>query len=491
MTHSTPRFWNRLWVRLSIYFSSFALLSALLLTIAARLLVTDTVRQSILPEELQAPGGIVDTLGNYYEMQGSWEGVEEIMRGAQATFRLWSRRLVLAIVDVDDNPVYVSTPRPGRADTTTNATADNNSQNSDLMAGHRAPIRLPIEGDGTIVGYLLVRVRSPIPSETISSDLFQRLSRYLVFIAIGGGLLGIVLGVVASRTLTAPLTELATAARAIGAGNLHQRVPPSGSEEIAAVAAAFNEMAIQLEEAETLRRDLMADVAHELRTPLSVIQGNLRAILDDVYILDKAEVTKLYTQTRLLSRLVNDLHELAQAEAGQLPLNRVPTNLQLLFTESIDLFQPMAEEIGITLQLQITSMLPTLPVDAARLRQVLHNLLANALRHTPAGGTVTLQTSTDAEQIIIAIRDSGDGIMPEHLPHIFDRFYRTDRARSRDTGGTGLGLAIVRAIVQVHGGEVHAQSEGIGKGSTFTVTLPIAEELPNIKSRFAPALQTQ
>jgi signal transduction histidine kinase len=252
-------------------------------------------------------------------------------------------------------------------------------------------------------------------------------------------------------------------------------VAHEGTDEVAAVALAFNEMADQLQAAETLRRNLMADVAHELRTPLSVLQGNLRAILDDVYPLDKSEVTRLYTQSRLLSRLVNDLHELAQAEAGQLSLNLTPTDLRPLLRETIEIFTPMAEDDAITLQAQLATTLPAVPVDAVRLRQVLHNLLANALRHTPAGGTVTVASAATAAALTITIRDSGEGIAPEHLPHLFDRFYRADRARARDTGGAGLGLAIVRAIVQAHGGTVTAHSAGMGQGSTFVVTLPLVQ----------------
>lgn len=471
-----------MWVRLSLYFSGVALLSALLLVIAARLLVTDTVRQSLLPEQLQAPGGIVDTLGEYYQTHDSWAGVDNLMQGAQATFRIWSRGLDLAIVDANDNPVYMLSQRslaagppanrPGAAGQMGGSHQGNGPQ-SGPMGRRNAPIRLPIRSSGEIVGYLEARAMSMTTGDNTTRDLFQLLSRYLLFVAFGGGLLGVVFGIAAGRNLTTPLTELAAAARAIGAGNLRQRVPLRGTEEVAAVATAFNEMATQLEEAETLRRNLMADVAHELRTPLSVLQGNLRAILDDVYAMDKGEVTKLYTQTRLLSRLVNDLHELAQAEAGKLPLNLLLTDLRPLLQETVELFVPMAEDGEITLQTDLAPTLPAVAVDAVRLRQVLHNLLGNALRHTPAGGRVLLQSGVDAQRVTITIQDNGEGIDPEHLPHLFDRFYRVDRARARDTGGAGLGLAIARAIVQAHGGDISAHSEGSGRGSRFTITLPL------------------
>ncbi len=489
---------NRLWVRLSIYFGSFALLGVLVLVIVARLLVNDTLRQSFIPAQLQAPDGIVDTLGHYYQTNHSWDGVDNLMDGARATFHLWSGGMDLRLLDRERTPIYQINQRPTgnppmvnpslrdssmgdssmgdspRGNVARGNGSNGNTQTGDASVGRsRNPIQIPIQVDGQTVGYLETRMMMLAAPGNRPLDIFQQLSQYLLLIALGAGVLGAVFSVAASRTLTAPLTQLANAARAIGGGNLNERVAIHGSDEVAAVAIAFNEMAGELQEAETLRRNLMADVAHELRTPLSVLQGNLRAILDDVYPLEKEEITRLYTQTRLLSRLVNDLHELAQAEAGQLSLNLAPTDLRPLLRETIEVFAPMAEDGSISLEAQLAPTLPAVAIDSVRLRQVLHNLLANALRHTPAGGTVSVQSAATADAVTITIRDSGEGIAPEHLPHVFDRFYRADRARARDTGGAGLGLAIVRAIVQAHGGTVSAESAGIGQGSAFTVTLPI------------------
>jgi two-component system OmpR family sensor kinase/two-component system sensor histidine kinase BaeS len=239
-------------------------------------------------------------------------------------------------------------------------------------------------------------------------------------------------------------------------------------------------MAAALEQAETLRRNLIADVAHELRTPLSVLQGNLRAILDDVYPLDKTEVANLYDQTRLLSRLVNDLHDLAQAEAGQLQLRLQPTDMASLVHKAAAAFGPVAEARGVTLTCQAPAELPPMLADSARLTQVLHNLLTNALHFTPAGGTISLSAGQNGKlngqppSLWLSVRDTGEGILPEHLPHVFDRFYRADPARSRATGGSGLGLAIARAIVEAHGGEMSVASDGVpGRGSVFTVHLPL------------------
>jgi len=295
----------------------------------------------------------------------------------------------------------------------------------------------------------------------------------LIAVVATGTLLGIAAGVWMSRRMTAPLVDLAKGTETIGAGDLTYRVKPQGSKEMVALAQSFNVMTARLEEGERLRQNLLADVAHELRTPLTVLQGSLRAILDDVYALDKAEVARLYDQTRHLHRLVSDLHELAQAEARQLPLNLQTTDLVWLVEDAVAIFQPIAEAEEVQFQLNLPSTRVNVAVDQARITQVLQNLLVNALRHTPAGGCITVRMATHTDHVTLAIQDTGDGIEADHLPYLFDRFYRTDSARDRDGGGAGLGLAIVRALVEAHGGQVTAQSAGRGEGSSFTVIVPL------------------
>jgi signal transduction histidine kinase len=302
------------------------------------------------------------------------------------------------------------------------------------------------------------------------------LTRSLISVVMVGSVLGIAAGVWMSRRLTAPLEELAKGTETIGAGDLSYRVKPQGSAEIVALAQSFNGMAGKLEEGERLRQNLLTDVAHELRTPLTVLQGNLRAILDDVYALDKAEVAHLYDQTRHLHRLVSDLHELAQAEARQLPLNLQTTDLVWLVEDAVAIFAPIAEAEELQLQVNLPKIPVMVQVDQARITQVLQNLLVNALRHTPAGGCITVRLTVD-EVVKLIIQDTGEGIDAEHLPYLFDRFYRTDNARDRDHGGAGLGLAIVRALVEAHEGQVAVASAGRGQGSTFTITLPGQSQL--------------
>ncbi len=302
-------------------------------------------------------------------------------------------------------------------------------------------------------------------------ELVAELVRFIVVIT----LIGTTVGILSTRGLIAPLNKLADAATAIGDKDLSQRVEVRGSDEIKTVALAFNEMASQLEQGETLRNNLLNDIAHELRTPLSVIQGNLRAILDDVYELDKAEIARLYDQTRHLSHLIDDLRELAQAEARQLPLHIADVEIVPWVQDLAAIFQPIVEQKNIDLRVEILGQDPIIRADRERLTQVLHNLLNNAIQHTPTGGTITIQVEQRPERCYARISDTGEGIAPDHLPHVFDRFYRADPARSRETGGTGLGLAISRAIVESQNGELNVQSAGIGKGSEFILQLPISK----------------
>jgi len=452
---------NRLWVRMSFTFGSVVVLGLAAIALVAVLTTHAHVRQDMVLDQFQMPGGLVDELGHYYGSHDGWAGVEMLMTGARAMLSRWPVSVSLADVR---GRVVVAARQDGVA----------RQLNQDELA--RA---LPITAAGHVSGYLQV-VPLIVGDGDREQVLVGHLSRDLLLAAVVSSVIGVLLGVVASRNLSAPLNRLAEAARAIGARNLSQRVEVSGSAEVVEVARAFNEMASALEQAEVARRNLVADVAHELRTPLTVLQGNLRAVLDDVYPLDKGEVARLYDQTRLLSHLVNDLRELAQADAGQLSLSRQPTDVANLVSAAVAGFAPIAEAGGVTLRAEVPAGLPPVQADAARMTQVFHELLANALRHTPEGGTVTLRAGSDREAngqpstLWVTVQDTGEGIPAEHLPHVFERFYRLDAARTRSAGGSGLGLAIVRALVEAHGGQISAASDGVsGHGSTFTVRLPI------------------
>ena len=286
-----------------------------------------------------------------------------------------------------------------------------------------------------------------------------------------GAFIGLLTGVLLSRWLAAPLRQLEQGVKAISERRLDYRVPVQGSQEMRSLAQSFNHMAQELAQAESLRRNMLADVTHELRHPVHIVQGNLQAILDGVYPLEMGEIAGLLDQTQHLTALVNDLHELAQAEAHQLPLNRQAIDLTALISNTVEVFQPLAASEDILLEAHLPAQPLIRSLDAERMRQVLQNLLHNALRYTPSGGQVTLDLAERGEWTEIRVQDTGAGIPPELLAHIFDRFYSADPSRSRQQGGSGLGLAIAQAIVQAHGGEIEASSPGEDQGSIFIIRL--------------------
>ncbi len=271
------------------------------------------------------------------------------------------------------------------------------------------------------------------------------------------------------RHLSAPLGDLLDASDRLAQGDYAARVAETGPAEIRSLAQAFNSMATRLQVTDEQRRSLLADVTHELRTPLTVIQGNLEGMLDGVYPPDPAHLASLLEETQLLARLVDDLRTLALAESGALQLKREQVDLAVLIHEMAASFQPQADAGQVSLEVEATGDPPLLSLDPERMRQVLHNLLANALRYTPPGGSIRLRYEILAQerQALISLQDSGSGIPPDDLPHIFDRFYKT-----HDSTGMGLGLPIAKNLVEAHGGSIAAQSLA-GQGTLIQIRLPV------------------
>ncbi|MFN3374634.1 MAG: ATP-binding protein, partial [Chloroflexus sp.] len=280
-------------------------------------------------------------------------------------------------------------------------------------------------------------------------------------------------GILIARRLTRPLQHLAQVAAALGQGHLTARAVVEGPIEVRRVAEAFNEMACELAAANHQRRQMVADIAHELRTPLTVIQGNLRAILDDVYPLTREEIGQIYEATLGLRRLVDDLRELSLADTGQLTLHRQPLDLNQLLGREAELFHELAAAQGVELLVTPDPSLPAVLADSERIAQVVRNLLSNALRYTPAGGNITIASAAERGGALVSVRDTGSGIAPEDVPHVFERFYRADRGRARAHGGSGLGLAIAERIIALHGGQIGVES-ALGKGTRFWFWLPAA-----------------
>ncbi len=290
-------------------------------------------------------------------------------------------------------------------------------------------------------------------------------------------LVAVALGLLFARQISSPIRTLTSAARRLGAGDLDQRVPVRGRrDELGELAEAFNSMAEAVGRQEMLRRRMAVDIAHELRNPLAVIQANLEAMLDGVRPLSAEEVADVHWETQLLARLITDLRDLSLAETGQLPLRKELTDLTVLVRTSVARSSPRAEEKGVRLAVEAAEDLPRADVDPDRVVQVLGNLLDNALRHTlPGGGVmVRLEPGAQRDEVRVTVRDTGPGIPEEHLPNVFERFYRADRARTRTDGGSGIGLAVVKQLVEAHGGRVWAESQP-GEGATFGFVLPAAK----------------
>jgi two-component system OmpR family sensor kinase/two-component system sensor histidine kinase BaeS len=462
---------NRLWVRLTLAFILVILMGVGVVFAVAAWSADNQFRQYLARPDVFARNGLLDDLAEFYEQRGAWDGVAELLRASTAPRghgrgMMMNQRPPLALANARGQIIYDERGLPlGR-------TLNVNERND----------ALPITLNNNVVGYLLGG--GPVMMMTGAPELafLNQLRWSLIIAAFVASSLGIVLGLFISRTIAAPLATLARAARAFAAKDWTQRVPVAHTTHIAEVAEvthAFNDMADSLQQSETLRRNLMADIAHELRTPLTVIQGNLRALLDGVYPLELKEVATLYDETRLLSRLVDDVRELALAEAGQLPLNLQTVDIGALLRATATKFAAVAETQGIALQVTLPPSAPTVRADADRVAQVLQNLVTNALRHTPRGGRITLaveeprgaQGGNLAGLLHVSVSDTGEGIAPDNMPHVFERFYRGDKARARSGGSIGLGLTIAKSLIEAMGGTIGVESKQ-GAGSRFWFTLP-------------------
>ena len=271
----------------------------------------------------------------------------------------------------------------------------------------------------------------------------------------------------AVRRAAVPVGDLIEASERMEAGDFSARVPERGPREVRSLARAFNSMSSRLEELDQQRQSALADVSHELRTPLTVIQGNVEALIDGVYPADREHLDPILEETRLMERLIDDLRTLTLAEAGRLVLHREPTDLRTLLPEVAAGYRSQAEQASVQLIVTVAEAVPVLDLDPARLREVVGNLLANALRHTPSGGSVDLAARLTGDAVEVTVRDTGTGMSPEELGRIFDRFYR-----SPDSPGSGLGLPIARDLVEAHGGAITATSAP-GQGTTIRFTLPM------------------
>jgi len=304
--------------------------------------------------------------------------------------------------------------------------------------------------------------------------MYNEIGRYFILGACLAVVVAIGLTFFLSRRILSPVKALTTAAQQLGKGDFSQRVAISDSSELGELASTFNSMAHDLQRDEQLRRDMVADVAHELRSPLTNVRGYLEAIRDDVVKPSEKTIDSIYDETMLLSRLIDDLQELSLADSGELKLYREDENVSGLIEQAVSAVRSRAEEKGLTISADMAAELSTVNIDFLRIKQVLLNLLENAIVHTPAGGKITVDAAAQGDMVEIGVTDDGEGIPPEELQNIFERFHRVDKSRSRSTGGTGLGLTIARYLVEAHGGKIQVSSEP-GQGSRFFFTVPVSK----------------
>ena len=395
------------------------------------------------------------SLVDYYEQQGSWEGIDTLFAGYTGTLggELWGKDWQMDCVLATADGTIV---------------ADSTGERLGQTLSHRERAwATPIMVDDQQVGLLLL---SPFG---LFGDEPPAIIRGFLLAGLAVGGLSLLVGLALSRSISRPLADLTAATRAVAGGDLGVRVSVRQRGEVRDLAIAFNAMTEELARADELRRNLTADVAHELRTPLSVIRGKLEGVLDGVYPATAEHLEPILEEAGLLIHLVEDLRLLALAEAGQLALEKRAMDVGDLLRDAQVNFGPQASDRGVTLALDLPSELPEITADRRRVSQIVGNLLTNALRHTPAGGRVILSAAIDEGMMQVSVADTGTGIPPEDLPHLFERFWRGEKSRSRTTGGTGLGLAIARHLVEISGGTISVQST-LGEGSIFRFTLPTA-----------------
>lgn len=424
---------------------------ALLAAIVAR--QTELEFDRFVTDRYQAE--LIQEVGDYYAANGSWTGVEGAFRNHGRGGR-GDYNPPLTLLDADGLVVNSTIPGVERGETG----AEDNA--------------VPVEVNGAVVGYVQFAA-APAARDLRQSPeaaFLERVSRAILISAAGAALLALALGAVLAGTISRPVRELTEGTKALAAGDLGHQVPVRTADEIGELARSFNRMSADLAHSNQLRKQMTADIAHDLRTPLSVILGYSEALQDGKLPGTPETYGAMHLQAQHLNRLIEDLRTLSLADAGQLSLQQRPVQTRGLLEHTALACLPQVEARRI--QLEVEGEGATVTVDPDRMVQVLGNLVGNALRHTPDGGRIVLSSNRAGGRVLLSVADSGPGIPTEDLPYIFDRFYRGDKARAAD-GASGLGLAIARSLVEAHGGQLTAENVPSG-GACFTVSLPVEGE---------------
>jgi two-component system sensor histidine kinase BaeS len=466
--------------RLILSFLLIVLLSVSLVVIIARKGAFTEVQAFMFRGGVNASSvnQMVNTLEDYYRSHRSWQGVESLFGNTGGRGQGPGAGAGRSQGAGNAGMGQGQGPRLRMADAQGNVLVDTSGAPASKLSQSEIANAIALQSDGSTVGYLL-----PAGAANFSTlderFLVNRLSQAALtagLIALGISLL---VALFLAYRLAKPVHALTQAARRMADGDLSQRVAVRGEDELAMLGVTFNQMADSLQKASETRRAMTADIAHELRTPLAVQRANLEALQDGIYPLTAENLGSILEQNQVLTRLVDDLRTLALADAGELRLECTYTDYPGLVQRIVDRFESQAVAHQVTLRCDLPDACPEILLDPLRIEQVLGNLISNALRHTPPGGTVDVrvrcQAGAPGGQVQLEVHDSGEGIPPEALGHLFERFYRADSSRSRVVGGTGLGLAIARQLAEAHGGRLEAANHPQG-GAVFTLSLPILPE---------------
>jgi len=404
---------------------------------------------------------LVDSLEYYYEQNGSWQNVDEVFRTGAGR----GRGPRSGISNASEDHILVD--QAGIVQYSLEQTElGNKLSNADLSSA------ISLEVSNTVVGYLLPEGGIPELPDNFEALLLERVNRASLLAALISGGLAVLLALILSAIILKPVRSLTAAAKNMAAGDLSQRVSIPDKGELSMLGEAFNQMSQSLQDAETRRQSLTADIAHELRNPLAIQRAHIEALQDGLYPLDQDNLKLIAAQNHQLTGLVNELRTLALADAGELVLNKRPINLVKVCRETAARFEPQAKSKNIQIIEQCDSETLIVEADKERLQQIHDNIMQNGLRYTPEGGAITLSLHRQEHRAVFEIHNSGPHISEEAMAHLFERFYRGEKARDRASGGTGLGLAIARKLAEGHGGTLSCENHPEG-GVVFRLTLPV------------------
>ena len=471
---------TKLWFKLVLSFALViglgSIIAAFSISRATHTAFSNMVRQG----DLVVAGELAETLGEFYRENGSWQGAEEIVFRPYQHIYLQGRSMG-AMGGMGRNPErgkgwnpqlqslhIVVTDKRGRVVVSTGEYL----KETVIPVDKGIPIK--VEGESEEVGYVFVGSMIGAGLLPFQEEFLKSSTRAIFFSIFSMILIASVVGFFLIRHITSPVKKLTYASKSVAEGNLDAVVSVTQNDELGELAKSFNTMTESLRRAEEWKKQIIADTAHELRTPVSLIQGRLEMLLDGVYPVDPEGIRIVYEETLMLTNLIKELSELSNAEAGTISMRKEEMKIESLLEFSREYFLPAASEKGISLELKISGSVPQVELDLQKMNQVLGNLISNAIRYTPEGGKILLSSgyNADEQKVFITVEDNGPGIPEGERDKIFDRFYRIDSHRNRETGGSGLGLAISKEIIRLHGGMISADGSSALGGAKITISLP-------------------